>query len=129
MSEKITVMQHLLGGADTNVLIAAYIFALVGMIIYTLQSLLKGLKGNRRTPRHFSLKYWIKDNLLTKIVGLFVNLLIIFVFIRFSNELLGKPLTMFVALLIGFGVDYYADKLKDIIPGVKAAKESNLKLE
>jgi hypothetical protein len=90
-------LNQFLGTTDVPTYAAALILALIGAI---LQLRIKATKRNvlsTATPVKFSFWFMVQDNLQQ----LFTGFLITFVVLRFSNELLGQTLTMWLAFLIG----------------------------
>ncbi len=97
------ITQQLLGDVDLNFLIASWIIAIVGG---TLNAILYSLKGTKdktnQTPLKWDLWYFLKDNAKRFISGM----IILFVYARFGNELMGQTLTLGFAFLIGFFIDW-----------------------
>lgn len=83
-------------------LIAGGIFALLGL---SLNYLLK-VKPVINKENTFSCKYFIKNNWK----NLLTTLILLFLALRFTQEFLGLELTMWTAVIIGYGVDALKDK-------------------
>lgn len=91
--------------ANIAKIIAGGIFALLGLALNYLIKVSKVIdKENKFSLYHFINANW-KDILVT--------LILMFVFMRFSQELIGVEPTMFIALGIGYGVE----NLKEIFIG------------
>jgi hypothetical protein len=93
------------------IIIVGGVFAMLGLAVNRLISVRKAIKENPQTPSKFSLKYFITDN-WTSIV---LSLLLLFVGLRFTQELLGVDITMWVAFGIGFGLDKLTKIIEDKI--------------
>lgn len=94
------------------------LFAFIGIFINTYVLTAKSVKKNESTPAKFSWSYWWannKDRILRWIGLLFV----IAVSMRFSNEILNVKFTVFIAFLLGLGLDRLVEivrNLKNKIP-------------
>lgn len=88
---------QLLGTTDLPTYAAAFVLAMVGAIIHLRIKALKRDRLSSNTPPKFSFWFMLQDNLQQ----LFTGVLITFAALRFSNELLGQSLTMYLAFLIG----------------------------
>lgn len=97
-------IELLLGTNDLSTYAAAFVFALVGAIISLRFKANKRNKHSYNTPYSFSWKFLIQDNLLQLITGVLMT----FLCFRFTNEILGKDLTMYLAVVIGFGFNEIA---------------------
>lgn len=98
-------IQLLLGdNIDISTYAAAFVFALIGAIVSLRFKASKRDKLSSNTPYKFSWRFLIQDNLLQLITGL----LLTFLCFRFTDELLGKELTMWLAVLIGFSFNEIA---------------------
>lgn len=62
------------------------------------------------TPDDFKLWFFIKDNLLKFII----NIMVIALAIRFSNEMVGSEITGWLSVVIGAGVNTLVVKLQSI---------------
>lgn len=82
-------------------------FSFVGLSLNYLYKVKKGIKENEKSPDKFSLKYFFEHNWR----DIAITLILIFVALRFTQELLGVEITMWVSFGIGFGID----KLQDIL--------------
>jgi hypothetical protein len=100
---------YLLGDISGAAWVASLVFALTGVAISLLYSIDKRDKLSIRTPRKFSLLFLLSDN--SHRIAL--NILLILVFLRFTPELIGKELTMWLALLVGLAFDRLASILRE----------------
>lgn len=90
-------MTQLFGTTDLPTYAAALILAMIGAIIHLRIKAMKRDRLSPNTPAKFSFWFMLQDNLQQ----LFTGILITFAALRFSNELLGQTLTMWLAFLIG----------------------------
>lgn len=95
-----------LNGLPLGTLFAAFIFALVGLAIRALVIAQYRDPASPRTPQQWSWAFWRKDNLPRLLNSAALTILVIFVSIRFVNELTGKELSMFYALGLGLFFDW-----------------------
>ncbi len=89
--------------------IAGGFFALVGLALNYFIKVKKGIKRSEHSPDKFSLKYFVENNYQ----DIVITALLIFISLRFTQELLGVELTMWIAVLIGFGIDFIQDIITD----------------
>lgn len=82
-------------------LMAHLLFFLIGAIIHFAWKLRNREKSGRIVPKKFKLGFLVKDNIL-RWLGV---LLLIFVNIRFFEDIYGSPLTPFLALGLGYSID------------------------
>lgn len=127
VADTISVGGYVLGDLSINKLIGGYIFVIIGLILKWIYFTTKAVKSNERTPGKFSFGYWVKDNLLTKITSFIGSALAVFIVFRFAEQYIGQALTMFGALGVGLGLDYYIDKAKNMLPDVAKNKETQTK--
>lgn len=107
------VIDQLLGYADPNVIVAGIIVAIMGMFIMTRINIMNRDKSSDRTPPTWHWGFFWRDT-LPRIIGSFLtNVAVIILFIRFSNDFFGFPVTMFICLLIGMSVDWLTIRLKE----------------
>lgn len=97
------------GTSNLQYFFAAYFFALVGVGISLLLQTNNRDVSSKNTPVAFSYRFLIADN-WKRIV---LSVLLIYVTLRFTQEITGQELTMFWALVIGLGLDKIAQLLKD----------------
>lgn len=105
---KQSFLENLLGPGDPGMFMAAVVYALVGIVISLLHDSARRDQNNLSTPDNFSWGFLILDNLKR----ILLSLLLVLVTLRFSREILGADLTMYLALLIGIGFDKLAEKWK-----------------
>jgi hypothetical protein len=103
----------ILGSTPLATFLAAYTFAVIG-IIMSLQ-----FQANSRdipspsTPVKFSAKFLVFDNLIRLVSGAFMVLLTLFIMLRFSVEIMGTALSMITSFGLGFGYDKALQVLKN----------------
>lgn len=102
------VIAYLLGPGEPSYFIAAIIYSLVGVLISLLISSAKRDQSNPTTPDNFSWSYLLWDNAKR----ILLSFLLIVVTLRFSRELIGADITMYLAFLIGLAYDRLADHWK-----------------
>lgn len=106
-----------LNGIPIGALVAAFAFALLGVL---LNALLKTAKRNPLTdssPVQFSWSYFWNDNLKRFLKSALTTIIVIFISIRFFKELTGagNELSMLYAFGVGFGIDLAIIKIKSKI--------------
>ena len=109
------VQSDLFGGVKSIHYFFAFIFALMAMFIKWGFSLSKTIKANTDTTVKFSWQLWGISS-LHKIVRVIASVFLVFIFLRFSQEMLGFAFSMFIAVLIGFFFDFLADKFMQLKP-------------
>lgn len=97
--------------------IAAMIWASIGTTISMAIKVKKRKKIQPDTPRRFSWRFFIQDNL----INLFMNLLIIFTLLRFLPTFIGEPATLEFAIILGL----LSDQLVDIVTRVQNRARNN----
>jgi hypothetical protein len=103
------MLQQILGTDTYQAFVTQYFFAMIGVLI---SLLLHGANRDVKepsTPNSFSFLFLLKDNWKRIIL----NLLIIFVTIRFFKDLTGFELSLFFCLVVGFSYDKLLQLLKD----------------
>lgn len=124
------LLLELLGKDMTLVtLMVAYIFAACGLFLRWYWMYLKKGKGNPSTPDKFSLSFWLRDNAVPKLLGILSTIIVIFLSLRFPQQLAGDTFSYFYAVAIGIGLDYFIGLLKNLQPADKAAKENDTTLK
>jgi hypothetical protein len=103
-----TFQNFLLGDMTPAMFAAALFFALVGVIINLLLDATTRKPDSLDTPVRFSWQFLCIDNWKRTLL----SLLLILVFIRFSQELTGLKPGMFVSLLVGFLFDKLSEFFK-----------------
>lgn len=120
---ELTFLQQLaleLLGKDLTpvVLVTAYIFSFAGMFLRWYQQYKDKGKPNPKTPRNFEWGYWFRDNLLPKLFGIFATIVILFISLRFPQELLGTVFSYAYAFGVGMSLDYISSLLKKLSKSV-----------
>lgn len=106
------ILKDLLGNLTLVNYVVAFIFVLLTLIVKWVWKTIDSVKNDIKTPNQFSWGYWFKDNIIPKFLSFTGNMIAVFIVLRFSNEIIGQTFSYFLAILIGFGLDYYVDKLK-----------------
>lgn len=105
---KQSFLENLLGPGDPGMFLAAVVYAVVGIIISLLHDSAKRDQTKYNTPDNFSWGYLLLDN----VKRITLSVLLVLVTLRFSREILGADMTMYLALLIGIGFDKLAERWK-----------------
>ena len=110
------VMTELLGKDMTAVTYCvAYLFAFFGMFLRWYWMYQNKGKMDPTTPSKFVWSYWMRDNLLPKLFTTMATLILLFITLRFPQELLGKAFSYFYAFGVGIGFDYVSSILKKMM--------------
>lgn len=113
------VLQGLLGDSMTSATYTvAYMFAFFGMFLRWYWQYQKKGKPDPNTPHTFVLSYWLQDNLLPKLFGMLATFVILFISLRFPQEVLGKAFSYFYAFTVGISLDYVSGLLKKMTKAV-----------
>jgi len=128
-NEKIAELKNdlvtdIFGGIKPIHYAGAFIFAFMAIFIRWSIMTIVAVRNNPATPTKFNL-WWFLLSSLKKISRVIAALLIVFVFLRFTNEFFGFGLTMFIAFMIGLFYDFLSDKLKRLDPTIIFAKFVN----
>lgn len=99
----------LLGDLQPQNFFAMLFFAFVGAIISILVHSTNRDPGATRSPFSYNFNFLLKDNGQR----ILLNVLLIVVVIRFSQELLGFEIKPFVALLVGISFDKLSELLRN----------------
>jgi len=99
---------YYLGTSNLNLFWSSMFFGYVGVLIMILMELAGRDPKKAGSPFHFSWSYFLSDNVFRFIL----NTLIVAVCIRFMPQFINQPVAPWHALLIGFGSDYLAAKIK-----------------
>jgi|SRR5690606_34807608 len=100
------------GTLNPGMLAAAFVMSLIGIALSMLLFTTKRDPLSERTPTHFSWKFFWNDNVKRIAKAIATTVLVLFITIRFSQELMGQKLTMFYAFGVGFGLDKVIEKIK-----------------
>jgi len=98
--------------------------AIAGVIVSIIYQTRKGiLNTNNQSPVKFVLSYWIKDNLLPKIVTflVFITTTLVSLPFKLPEGTVGLIILGIVAFMGGLFIDYISDILKDISPKKKSS--------
>lgn len=104
---KQSFLYHFLGGVEPGFFVSATTWSILGVVFMILVTVATRNPMNPNSPVDFSFQYLLSDkknwfrftrSILIAIIGLFVLL-------RFTEEILGKELNMFMSFLIGAGLD------------------------
>lgn len=98
-------MQNITGGVSAPVIAASIVFALMGLILVTLLNIQKGIRENPNTASKFRWQDFGMDSFIRVFISFIITMIVIFVSIRFSNEIFGTPVTMIFSFGIGLGID------------------------
>jgi hypothetical protein len=110
------LLSDFLGSLTIVNYIVAFVFVFLALIAKWTYKTLDGVKNSPKTPEKFSWAYWWKDNFYPKLVSLLSSIISVFIILRFSNDIIGQQFSYFLAIVIGFGLDYFIDKLKKMDP-------------
>lgn len=95
------ILNSLLGNKTVTQYISSFLFILIGVLISIRLGAFKRDKESPNTPFKFSNKFLAQDNII-RAIG---SICIAFVFVRFGEEITGKKITEFQALLLGITFD------------------------
>jgi hypothetical protein len=101
-------LQLVIGTEDLPMYCAEWFFAAVGVSISLLMEVRKRDVASVRSPEHFSWNFLFSDNARR----IYLSVLLIFVALRFSNDLFGVQISLWLSLLIGLGFDKLAEFAK-----------------
>jgi len=110
-----TFWEQILGIVPISTYLAGGIFIAIGILISWYFKSKQGQRNNINTPDTFSWNLFLFSKLPRKIMSIIVNILVGFLAMRFTNELFGMVLTMFLCLIIGITFDrivIFVSKLK-----------------
>lgn len=118
------IIHELLGENLTlGTLVVCYIFSAFGAILFWGKNTKNGIKKSKRSPSKFSLKYWIKNNIINKFITLLINCIVTFLWLRFYKDA-GLNLTIQgfdllamgiypISVLIGYNIDKFSTQTFD----------------
>jgi Mlc titration factor MtfA (ptsG expression regulator) len=109
-----TFWEQILGNIPLNTYLAGGVFIAIGILISWFYKAKQGQRNNINTPYTFSWKLFLFSKLPRKIMSIIVNILVGFVAMKFTNELLGMELTMFLCLVIGITFDVIVVKISKL---------------
>lgn len=96
---------HMTGGLPIGEIWAAITFAMLGLILMTAINVRNGIVKNPKTADAFNWKYFGWGTIIRIILSALITMIVIFLSIRFAQELVGKTLSMFYALGVGLFID------------------------
>jgi hypothetical protein len=99
------IASYLIGDLGVAKFAAAFIFAIIGVVLSLLWSTTVRNPSSDKSPQHFSWKFYWFDNARRILKSVVSTLLTVFVSIRFVNELLGVEFSMATCFLIGLFLD------------------------
>lgn len=110
---KAQAKSDLFGGIPPISYLVGFVFALIGILINTTIITKRAIKKDEKTPPKFDFMFWLKDNQVrvTRWVGIMA---VIFIGMRFSNEILDQKFTMFLCFLLGLLIDSFIEYLKNL---------------
>ena len=111
-----TFVQYVQGDLSTIEYEVAFFFAFLGMFLRWVWHTNKAIQSNDTTPWKFDLAYWLRDNLLSKSLSIITTLIVIFISLRFSRDLMGVYFSCFYAFTVGLFLDFIVNKLKQLQP-------------
>ena len=94
------ILNELLGGIAIIPFAVAVFYAFVGAALNLLMHSYERDVDSPRTPKGYSYRFLLKDNWKRIAIGV----ILILIAIRFSQEMIGQQLTMYLAFIIGFSV-------------------------
>jgi hypothetical protein len=112
------IAKNLMGNMSLAYLISCYIIAFIAMFVKWGINTNRAIKNNPKTPLGFKLGYWIKDNIVSKLLSIILTFGVLYLLFRFFNDIfsISQGLSMFSACLIGLFFDYAVDYLMALNP-------------
>jgi amino acid transporter len=123
---KTQILNDLLGSLTIVNYIVAFFFVFLALLAKWTYKTIDGIKNSPHTPEKMDWTYWLKDNLYPKLVSLLSSVISVFIILRFSNDLVGQQFSYFFALVVGFGLDYFVDKIKKMQPKLMATVQNDV---
>lgn len=94
-----------LTGTENKVLyLACWVFAIIGVVLSYVRPVKRAIKFKVNCPNKFSIAFLIRDNWKP----LILTIILIFLGLKFSNELAGEKMTSYYSLILGLGLDKLA---------------------
>jgi hypothetical protein len=107
--DKPTTLWNVITGMDNpEKFLGLIFFALVGVMLSLLLQTTARNPNSESTPFKFSWKFLWKDN----VKRILASIVLIYVALRFSPQLIGVDITEFFAFAIGFGLDKLSEQIK-----------------
>ena len=113
---------HMTGGLPGGEIWAAIAFALLGLILMTAINVRNGIVNNPDTSDAFRWKHFGWSTATRIALSAIITVIVIFLSIRFAQELVGKALSMFYAL----GVGLFIDKATQLLVKKREPKKTGL---
>ena len=104
------ILNELLGGIAIIPFVVDVFYDFIGAALNLLMHSNERDVDSSRTPKDYSYLFLLKDNWKRLVVGVILILIVI----RFSQEMIGQQLTMYLAFIIGFSVDRLAGLIKKL---------------
>lgn len=102
------LISKVFGTGSISELLSTYFYAYLGAITSLLYQTVKRNPESTHSPLHFSLNYLWSDNSKRCLR----SIILIFICIRFSKEIIGINATLYSSFLIGFSVDKLSEFIK-----------------
>lgn len=93
------------GGLGNGEIAASFVFAILGLVLMTAINIQKGIERNPNTANTFKWEHFGVSTAIRIFLSLVITLIVIFLSIRFVQELTGKTVSMFYALGVGLFID------------------------
>lgn len=107
--------ENILGSLTISFYLAAFVFAFLGLIIrHFLIVVPRGIKNTPDSPTKMDWRYWFANNFMTKMTVMLTNIIVIFIFLRFSNEWLGFKASMLFSFVLGLSIDWAYDLIRKL---------------
>lgn len=120
---KTQILNDLLGTVSLVNYIVAFIFVFLALTLKWIWKTIRAIKSDEKSPDKFILLYWIERNLIPKLLSLVANVISIFFIFRLSGDLFNVQFSYAFAIVVGFTLDYWIDRLKKIKPNFFTAKK------
>lgn len=104
-TDSTSYFHHMTGGLPSGEIWAAVTFALLGLLLMTAINVRNGIVNNPYTADAFNWKHFGWGTTLRVILSGVITTIVIFLSIRFAQELIGKTLSMFYSLGVGLFID------------------------
>jgi hypothetical protein len=116
-----SLIDSLLGGQEPHVFIANFIFAMLGVLLTLLASSTFRNVESERTPKQFSWKFFLSDNVKRILAGI----ILIYLALRFTQDIFGIQVSNWFAVVIGILHDSLAWIVKEKIKSYKLKTSDN----
>jgi len=95
--------------------------AIAGALFRIIVQTAKGIKNpNNDSPTSFEFGYWIKDNLLPKIMVILTFILTLTAPFKLPDSTIGIVVLGIIALVVGYFIDLLSDWMQNLSPKVKS---------